>query len=148
MALIEAGVCIYLPDKWGRKTRLHVILNDPYGDPPTVGLVSLSSTVKTDTTTILSAEEHSFYLDKKDRTYVVYPWMQCKDATKLEAEVNADMSMRHHHTCSKDLLKRIQDGIFESPHVNERTLRYYGAALDRWDDAMRAIALLAPTHDS
>ena len=130
MALIKAGTCIYLPDPGTGKTRLHVVLNDAYGDPPGFAIVSLSSTVKADTTTILNVGDHS-YIEKE--TYVVYPWMQYKDAAKLEAKVAADMSIRHHHSCSPELLKRIQDGIFESPHMRGNKLEFCRRALNRME---------------
>jgi len=128
MAFIKAGVCLYLPDEVGKKTRVHVILNDPHGHPPTVALVSLSTTVSADKTTILNAGDHSYI---KEETYVVYPWMKCKNAAKLEAAVSADISIRHRHDCSPELLKRIQDGIFKSPHIRPAALEYCRRALNR-----------------
>ena len=133
MPLVKAGTCIYLPDADSEKTRLHVVLNDawaPPGKPPGFAVVSLSSSVDTDRTTILNAGEHD-YVDKE--TYVVYPWIKWKDAAKLEAEIATDMSKRHHHSCSPELLKRIHDGVFESPHTKENVYKFCRLALNRTD---------------
>src|SRR5258708_4792870 len=131
MGLIKAGTCLYLPDEGNRKTRLHVVLNDPVGNPPTVALVSLSTTLDSDKTTILTIGEHPYITDT---TYVVYRRMQAKDAIKLEKAVSDDMSIRHHRNCPPELLKRIQDGVFKSPHTRPSALRYCGVALNRLDE--------------
>jgi hypothetical protein len=130
MPLVKAGTCLYLPDVGNRKTRLHVVVNDAYDDPPAFVLVSFSSTVDIDKTLILNVGDHS-YIDQE--TFVVYPWMQPKNAAKLEAAVSADISIRYHHACSPQLLKRIQDGIFKSPYTKEGIYEFCRLALNRTD---------------
>lgn len=129
MGIIKAGACIYLPDI-GKEDEyhLHVVLNDPVGHPPTVALVSLSTTIDADKTTILNVGDHSFI---DEETYVVYAWMVWKHVEKLEADILADMSKKHRHNCSPELLKRIQDGIFESSHTRPSAEKYCRKALNR-----------------
>lgn len=131
MGLIKAGTCVYLPDEGTGKTRLHVVLNDPFGEPPTVALVSLSTTVDYDKTTILAVGDHPYITDE---TYVVYRRMQAKDVAKLEKAISQDMSIRHHQDCDPALLRRIQDGVFKSQHVRPTAERYCGLALNRIND--------------
>lgn len=129
MGIIKAGACIFLPDR-GKddEYHLHVVLNDPYGDPPTVAVVSLSTTIDVDKTTILNVGDHSFI---KGETFVVYAWMHHKDATALETQVLADMTKKHRHNLTPEVLKRIQDGVFQSEHVRPSAEKYLRAALNR-----------------
>ena len=131
MSLIKAGACIFLPDRGRRdEYHLHVVLNDPYGDPPTVAVVSWSSTINEDKTVILRVGEHSF-IDKE--TYVVYEWMQYKNARILETQIAADLTKKYRHNCSPALLKRIQDGIFISKYTRPKAYEYCRIALGRDD---------------
>ena len=123
MALIKAGVCLYLQTKGQDKHHLYVVLNDPVDDPPSVAVVNFSTELKSDRTVVLNPGPgmHPFI---KEETCVVFGWARLLDANALEKLVEKDMSKRHHKNCSDKLLEVLRAGIFESPHVKQGVQEY------------------------
>jgi len=114
MGIVKAGVCLHLTSKDQTK-HLHVVLNDPkpYNDfPATVGVLSLSSTLKADTTVVLKPGDHPFV---KRETFVVFAWAKVIDAAKLEVNIQRDGTIKHQDDCSAELLERIRQGVYASP---------------------------------
>ena len=123
MALIKAGVCLYLQTKGQAKHHLHVILSDPVGNPPAVVVVSFSTDIKTDRTVVLNPGPgmHPFITEE---TFVVYKWTRLMNADSLEGLVSKDMTKRHHRACSAELLKTLRDGVFASPFTTPSMQEY------------------------
>lgn len=106
---IEAGDCFHLSN--GGK-HLWVALSDPFGDPPGIILVNFTDERNTPDKTVVLNDGHS-YITKP--TAVNYPMIRAVDARKLSAAVDADISIRHRHSCASDLLAKIRKGVFDSP---------------------------------
>lgn len=102
MSILKAGVCLNLQSDSNLSRHLWVVITDPQGDPPTVALVNLTTHKEgVDETVILSAGEHSFI---KKKTVVYYQRAKVYDAEQLERAITADLTIKHRHDCSLELL--------------------------------------------
>jgi hypothetical protein len=124
MGLIKAGVCLHLKTLGEKTPHLFVVLNDPFGDPPQVCIVNFSTHTTIDQTVILRPSDPGMHVFVKQTTYVVYGWALIKKASDLETILKADMSKRHHKTCSEILLRRLREGIFKSPFTKESVVKF------------------------
>ncbi len=106
---IEAGDCFHLSSG---VTHLWVALCDPFGDPARIVLVNFTDERNTPDKTLVLVDGHS-YITKP--TAINYPMMRDVDAVKLSIAVDGDISIRHRHTCTADLLSKIRAGVFASP---------------------------------
>lgn len=124
MSLIKAGVCLHLKTQGQHTPHLFVVLNDPFGDPPRICMVNLSTNASIDKTVILKPGEPAMHMFVKQPTYVIYGWALIKNAAHLEAIVKADISKRHHKPCAELLLRRLREGLFRSPFTKEGVIKF------------------------
>lgn len=108
---IGDGLFLEKPDRYSI-SHLWLIITQPFGQPPKVIIVSLSTQRDgSDTTVILTSADHPFV---RHSTVVFYADAREVEANLLERLVRLDKSRLHSHTCSPDLLSRVRDGLLES----------------------------------
>jgi hypothetical protein len=84
MPLIQAGVCVHLLTVGQERPHLYAVLNDPFGSPLQVCLVSFSTKLNSDKTVVLEPKEPNMHPFVRETTYVIYGWARLIDAEKLE----------------------------------------------------------------
>ena len=121
---IEAGDCFHLSNDG--ISHLWVALSDPFGNPPEIVLVNFTDERNTPDKTVVLTSGHTFITKP---TAVNYPQIRVVNAAKLSAAVDADISIRHRHGCSADLLNMLREGVFNSPFTPQK---YKNICGDLW----------------
>jgi hypothetical protein len=108
------------------KPHLWLILTDPYGQPPrVVAVMVVTKTIFTDDTVVLNQNDHPYF----DRDSAVdFGSARLFDiAYILKSVVLGAGSFAR--PMSKELLRRVQDGLLKSPHAVPAIARF---CRDRW----------------
>jgi hypothetical protein len=118
MSIIKAGVCLHLKVEGYPDPHLHVVLTDPFGEPPEVVIVSLRTykgdhAPGYDPTVRLQPGEKVHRFVKHD-TYVFYKWARLIEVARLQRIIKEDLTVKDRDDCPPEMLRTIQDGLFES----------------------------------
>ena len=128
---IYAGTCFLLPKPRSVIKHLWIVLTDPDVDiKRNVAIVNLTTLRKgADTTVILKSGDHPFI---KHDTAVYYQDARIASSVPIIALLN-DRSLGYelHDNCSDFILKKIQQGIFDSDFVLEEVQEYCRLRLNR-----------------
>lgn len=133
MGRIKSGVCLHLKVEGYPTPHLHIILTDPFGDPPTVAMVSLRTykegTLGLDDTVILNPGPgiHRFVTHK---TFVFYKWARTIEVARLERIIDEDLNTKDRDDCSPEMLETVREGLFKSKHPKQKVQAYCRAALE------------------
>ena len=121
---LKIGDCIFLETP-GRYSISHLwlIITKPFGTPPKVIIVSLTTQRDgSDTTVVLGPGDHSFI---SHPTVVFYADARDVEASLLERLVALDDNRLHRDPCSEELLTRIRDGLIASSFTPRRIKKLF-----------------------
>lgn len=128
---IYAGTCFLLPKPRSEIKHLWIVLTDPDEDiKRNAAIVNLTTLRKgADTTVILKSGDHPFV---KHDTTVYYEDARIASCVPIIALLN-DRALGYelYDDCSDLILKKIQQGIFDSDFVSEEVQEYCRLRLNR-----------------
>ncbi|MEK6283162.1 MAG: hypothetical protein AABN95_22630 [Acidobacteriota bacterium] len=121
---IYPGTCILLPKPGGDIKHLWIVLTEAEGDPPQVVIVNLTTRKQgtIDTTCVLMPGDHEFV---KSETTVHYMDARLAPAQPL-SQIAKLADYDFHADCSRGLLRRIQQGLLDSPFTPKKIKAYCG----------------------
>ena len=129
---VYAGTCLLLPNKTPYETKhLWIVLTDPDdGIDIKVAIVNLTTRKRgVDETVVLKSGDHRFV---KHDTIVYYEGAKIAPCVPIIALLNnRSMGYELHDDCSDLILKKIQEGIFDSDFVLEEVQEYCRLRLNR-----------------
>lgn len=104
---------------------LYVVLCDPFGTPPQIIAVSITSADEdTETTVILNEGDHAFIKQPTSVDYHRAAFMDCEQLSALE-EINKgrdyrDVIFRTHQPMRSDVLNLIIQGLYKSERAQKK----------------------------
>jgi hypothetical protein len=150
MGRIKAGVCLHLKVEGYPKPHLHIVLTEPYGEPPTVAIVSLRTykdqALGLDDTVVLEPGPgiHRFVTHK---SFVFYKWARPIEVARLERLIDEDLNTKDRDDCSAELLAIIREGLFRSPYPKRKIQDFCQEAFDAEQVAKPIAAPATPKRD-
>ena len=108
-------------------THLWIVVTDPFGDPPMVPVVSISTRrPESEDTVVLRSGDHPFV---RRESVIFYPDTRMVRADQLEALLQSGAGARH-AKCSAELLARVQRGLLDSENVERWIKEMCRGAID------------------
>ena len=108
---IGDGIFLEKPDRYSI-SHLWLVITEPFGDPPKVIIVNLTTQRDgSDTTVVLGAGDHPYVTHP---SVVFFADARDVEVNHLERLVALDGSRLHGDPCSDELLTSIRDGLLES----------------------------------
>jgi hypothetical protein len=126
---IYAGTTILMPHQLNGIRHLWIVVTEPAGDPEQVVIVNITSrkiNIETnhnlsDDTVILLPSDHS-YITRE--SVVFYGDARMVEVSALQNAIRSSNVFQFHDDCSDEILKRIKDGIFQSPYISGEIENY------------------------
>lgn len=128
---ISAGNTL-LPSYENRDSALHLwfVLTEPYGNPPEVVIVNMTSLREdSDKTIILNQNDHTLISHPSSISYYYARLAKVQDIEKV---INMG-SLSKKKSCSQELLMKIRQGLIDSPDTPGDIKKF---SQDKWDNSL------------
>jgi hypothetical protein len=120
------GDTLWFHEMYQEIPHLYVVVTPPVGTPPLAVVVNLTSQrAHSDTTVILQEGDHPFL---KDPTAVNYKYARLLSIEWLKKEIDAKIAWAD-VPFKPDVLKRIQDGVLQSPFTPHNIKKHFARAI-------------------
>lgn len=117
----DPGDTVFFDQMYQRTQHLYVVLTRPEGHPPMAVMVNLTSKRSySDSTVALGESDHPFI---KHATVVNYKGARLFNVQILKQQID-NKTVSAHYPFEPEILKRIQDGILQSPFTAGRIKKY------------------------